>query len=184
MPELPDIAILTDAFQATLAGRPVLATEAPEPLVMRATPGELEALSGQSLESVTRRGKFIVLQLSRDRIVVNAMLTGRLGLGRPGSKPLPSTAWTLRLGSRAASPDGWAAWTHGADWLPADSAEVELRYRDPTRMGKIYLLPAGVTRVVAGWDELGPDADDPALDLATWRKRIQPHRGELKNLLR
>ncbi len=41
-----------------------------------------------------------------------------------------------------------------------------------------------MTRAVAGWDELGPDADDPELDLATWRARIQRHRGELKNLLR
>ncbi len=36
-------------------------------------------------------------------------------------------------------------------------------------MGKVYLLPAGVTRPVAGWDELGPDADDPALTLDAWR---------------
>lgn len=184
MPELPDIAILTDAFQAALAGRPVLAADAAETLVVRGTPGELQALSGQVLESVTRRGKFIVLQLERDRIVVNAMLTGRLGLGEPGSKALPSTAWTLRLGSRSGVPHAAAPWTTGADWLPADTADVELRYRDPTRMGKIYLVPSGVARVVAGWDELGPDADDPALDLAAWRARIQRHRGELKNLLR
>ena len=51
-------------------------------------------------------------------------------------------------------------------------------------MGKVYLLPSGVARTVAGWDELGPDADDPSLDLAAWRARIQRHRGELKNLLR
>ena len=184
MPELPDIAILTDAFQAALAGRPVLGSEARETLVLRGTPGEQDALSGQVLESVSRRGKFIVLQLDRDRIVINAMLTGRLGLGVPGSKPLPSTAWTLRFAGRPRAPRAVAPWTVGAGWLPADSAEVELRYRDPTRMGKIYLVPSGVSRIVAGWDELGPDADDPALDVATWRTRIQRHRGELKNVLR
>lgn len=184
MPELPDIAILTDAFQAALAGRPVLATDARETLVVRATPGESAALAGQVLESVTRRGKVIVLQLDRDRIVVNAMLTGRLGLGVPGSKPLSSTAWTLRLGARGAGPRVTAPWTAGAGWVPEDTTEIELRYRDPTRMGKVYLVPSGVTRIVAGWDELGPDADDAALDLAAWRARIQRHRGELKNLLR
>ena len=31
---------------------------------------------------------------------------------------------------------------------------------------------------------MGPDADDPALDLPTWRERIRKHRGELKNLLK
>jgi len=184
VPELPDIAILTDAFQAALAGRPIMASHAPEALVMRGTPVELEALSGQVVESVTRRGKFIVLQLDRDRIVVNAMLTGRLGLGVPGTKPLASTAWTLRLGGRSSRPPATADWTRDAEWLPADAADVELRYRDATRMGKVYVKPVGVARAIAGWDELGPDADDPALDLVTWRARIGRHRGELKNLLR
>jgi formamidopyrimidine-DNA glycosylase len=183
VPELPDIAILTDAFEASLAGRPVLGMDVPQSLVVRGTPAEQDALRGQVLEAVARRGKFIVLDFDRDRIVVNPMLTGRMGLGSHGSKPLASAAWTLRLGARAA-PRAGAPWTRGAAWLPPDETEVELRYRDPTRMGKVYVLPAGVSRPVAGWDELGPDADDPTLGLATWRARIQRHRGELKNLLR
>jgi formamidopyrimidine-DNA glycosylase len=53
-------------------------------------------------------------------------------------------------------------------------------------MGKVYLLPADVQRAVPGTGdgEQGPDADDPALDLETWRARIRRHPGELKNLLR
>ena len=52
-------------------------------------------------------------------------------------------------------------------------------------MGKVYLLPAGVERAVPGLDdELGPDADDPALTLDEWRRRIRRHPGELKNLLK
>jgi len=184
VPELPDIDILPDAFQAALAGRRVLGMDVPESLVMRGTPAEQTALTGQTLKAVTRRGKFIVLDFERDRIVINAMLTGRLGLAAPGSKALASAAWTLRLGPRTAARRTSAPWTRRADWLPADDDPIELRYRDPTRMGKIYLLPAGTSRIAAGWDELGPDADDPALDLSTWRTRIQRHRGELKNLLR
>ena len=59
-----------------------------------------------------------------------------------------------------------------------------MRYRDPKKMGKVYLLPEGVAREVAGWDSLGPDADDPALDLPTWQTRIRQHNGELQNLLK
>jgi len=53
-------------------------------------------------------------------------------------------------------------------------------------MGKVYLVPAGVARVVPGLtdEELGPDADDPALTLEIWRDRIRRHPGELKNLLK
>ena len=77
-----------------------------------------------------------------------------------------------------------AAWTKDAAWLPPDDDPVELRYRDPKRMGKVYVVPQGVERAIAGWDELGPDADDPALDLATWRTRIARHTGELMALLK
>jgi formamidopyrimidine-DNA glycosylase len=77
-----------------------------------------------------------------------------------------------------------ATWTRGAAWLPPNDEDVELRYRDPRKMGKVYLLPAGVDREVAGWRMLGPEADDAALDLATWQARIRRHNGELHNLLK
>ena len=70
--------------------------------------------------------------------------------------------------------------------MPDDEAPVIVRYRDPTQMGKVYLLPAGVERPVAGLGkgEMGPDALDPALTLEVWRERIRRHPGELKNTLR
>jgi len=46
------------------------------------------------------------------------------------------------------------------------------------------LMPDGVRRPIAGWDDLGPDVDDPSLTVDVWRERIRPHRGELKNLLK
>jgi formamidopyrimidine-DNA glycosylase len=184
VPELPDLDILADATHAALSGRPLTATNVVQPLVMRGTAAELSALEGQLLVSVRRRGKFLVLQLERDRLVLNLMLTGRLGLAAPGTRALPQTAFVLTLGSRSAPPRDSAPWTRGAGWLPADDLPVELRDRDATRMGKVYLIPAGVTRPVAGWDDMGPDADDPSLTIEVWRERIRPHRGELKNLLK
>jgi formamidopyrimidine-DNA glycosylase len=71
--------------------------------------------------------------------------------------------------------------------MPADDAPVEVRYRDPTQMGKVYLLPKGVARTVPGLtdgSEMGPDADDPKLTLDVWRQRIRKHPGELKNMLK
>jgi formamidopyrimidine-DNA glycosylase len=187
MPESPDLAVLEEAFQAALTGRPLERVETPESLVVRATPEELASLHGQQLEAVSRRGKFLVFQFERDRLVFNPMLTGRLGMARPGAKPFTKPAAVLTFGpsSHAGSSQAQAvAWTRGADWLPEASSRVELRYRDPTRMGKLYMIPAGAERPVPGWDEQGPDADDPGLDLETWRSRIRRHTGELKGLLR
>ncbi|HEX8939419.1 MAG TPA: DNA-formamidopyrimidine glycosylase family protein [Candidatus Limnocylindrales bacterium] len=186
MPELPDLAVVGDALHAALAGRPVAVAEATAPLAVRGTPVELAALVGQRLDAVRRRGKFLWLDLEHDRLAINPMLTGRLQLARPGQKRPGATAFVLGLAARSGPPADAAPWTVGAAWLPGDGEAVEVRYRDPTQMGKVYLLPAGVPRVVpgAGEDEQGPDADDPTLDLATWRQRIRRHPGELKNLLR
>jgi formamidopyrimidine-DNA glycosylase len=152
--------------------------------VVRGTPAELEALRDQPVRSVQRRGKFLVFQLGRDRVVVNPMLTGRLGLATPGAKPFTQTAFVVRLGPRQGRAPSAAPWTRRASWLPDPDALVELRYRDPTRMGKVYVVPAGADRPIAGWVEQGPDADDPTLSIDIWRARIARHTGELKNLLR
>lgn len=186
MPELPDLTIVAEAFHAALVGRPIAAVAAPGPLAVRGTPGELEALMGQRVTDIRQRGKFLIVELDRDGVVVNPMLTGRFQLARPDEKQPTKTAVVLSFGARQTSPKRPAAWTKRASWLPADAEKVEVRYRDPTQMGKVYLLPAGLDRSVPGLadTELGPDADDPALTLDVWRQRMRRHPGELKNLLK
>ena len=186
MPELPDLAVVSDALHAALTGRSIVRAEAPAPLAVRGTPAELTALVGQQLRSVRRRGKFIIFELEPDRIAINAMLTGRFQLAAPDEKKPPSTAVILAFGARDRPPKDRARWTKGATWMPADDGPAEVRYRDPSQMGKVYLLPAGVNRPVAGFEdkEQGPDADAPDLTLEVWRERIRRHPGELKSLLR
>ncbi len=186
MPEAPDLTIVAEAFHAALVGRPITRADALAPLAVRGTPAELSDLVGQRIEAIRRRGKFLLVDLDRDRVVVNPMLTGRFQLAAPSTRLPSKTALLLGFGPRSggAPPDA-AAWTRGAAWLVPDDRPVEVRYRDPTQMGKVYLLPAGLDRAVPGLDaSLGPDADDPALGLDEWRARIRRHPGELKNLLK
>ena len=187
MPELPDLDVVADALHAALAGRPVASARAVMPLAVRGTPAELEALAGQRVSRVARVGKFLDLRLERDRVVVNPMLTGRFQLAGRGEKAPSGVAVELSFGPRdGGPPPDSAGWTSGAAWLPPDGTPVVVRYRDPTQMGKVYLLPAGVERPIPGMGpgEMGPDALDPALTLDEWRARIRKHPGELKNLLR
>ena len=187
MPELPDLTIVAEAFDAALRGRPISAVSAPGPLAVRGTPDELAALVGQSVAGIRRHGKFLEIDLERDRVVVNPMLTGRFQLAAPAMKHPTKTAVVLRFGPsipvKGFKP---ASWTRRAAWLPASDSTPEVRYRDPTQMGKVYLLPHGVDRSVPGLgvDEIGPEADAPDLTLDVWRERIRRHPGELKNLLR
>jgi formamidopyrimidine-DNA glycosylase len=186
VPELPDLTIVAEAFHAALAGRQVTLAEAPGPLAVRGTPVEQAALVGQRVVAFRRRGKFMLLDLDRDRVVFNPMLTGRFQLATPNVKRPQKTAFVLGFGPREDGPEDAAGWTAAAEWLPADTATPEVRYRDPTQMGKVYLLPAGVARDIPGGgpDDFGPEADDPALTLDVWRTRIKRHPGELKNLLK
>ena len=156
--------------------RAIRSAEAPGPLAVRGTPSELAALTGQTVRSIRQRGKFLLIDLERDRIACNPMLTGRFQLARPGDKRPAKTAMVLAFGPRPGGPPrDVAAWTRRASWLPDPESTPEVRYRDPTQMGKIYLVPAGVERPVPGLadGELGPDADDPALTLEIWRERIR-----------
>ena len=190
VPELPDLTVVAEALDAAIRGRPIRSATAPGPLAVRGTTDELAGLVGQTVTGIRRRGKFLLIDLDRDAIVVNPMLTGRFQLAADTKVKAPSkTAVVLGFGPREAHvrpKPAFAAWTRKADWVPADDAEPEIRYRDPTQMGKVYLLPAGVERPVPGMgpDEIGPDVDDPTLTLETWRERIRRHPGELKNLLR
>jgi formamidopyrimidine-DNA glycosylase len=186
VPELPDLTIVADAFHAALGGRPIVSAAAPAPLAVRGTPAELVALVGRRVVAVRQRGKFMLLELDSGQIVFNPMLTGRFQLAAPGVKLPTKTAVVLGFGARPGGPPRDAArWTRGAAWLRADGAPVEVRYRDPTQMGKVYLAPAGIERPIPGLDAtLGPDADDPALTLPIWEARIKRHPGELKNLLK
>ncbi len=187
MPELPDLTVVAEAFDAALRGRPIESAEAPGPLAVRGTPAELESLVGQTVTAIRRRGKFLMIDLDRDRMVVNPMLTGRFQLAGPGVKLPSKTAVILGLGPRGKlSRFRPAAWTRDATWMPVADGHPQVRYRDPTQMGKVYLLPAGVDRAVPGLgeNEIGPEIDDPALTLDAWRDRIRRHPGELKNLLR
>ena len=190
MPELPDLTVVAEALDAALRGRQIRLAEAPGPLAVRGTPTELAALVGQRVTSIRRRGKFLMLDLDRDHVVVNPMLTGRFQLvADPGTRQPGKTAMILGFGAQTDVPGARPAiarWTRGAAWLPDASATPEIRYRDPTQMGKVYLLPTGIHRAVPGLgvDEIGPDIDDPALTVEIWRERIRRHPGDLKNLLR
>ena len=102
MPELPDLRILADAFTAALAGREVISSRIARPLVLRGTGAELRAFEGRRLDRVEQRGKFLTAWFGADRIVINAMLTGRLGLATPSARAFTKTrtVFTQSLSAR------------------------------------------------------------------------------------
>ncbi len=176
MPELPDLTVVAEELARRAAGREVARAEAPTPILLRATPHDLAGLVGTRTGPAVRRGKFLLLPFARASgtpdaagplsaaevvLAVNPMLAGRFWLVEGSARVAARTGLRLKF-------------TDGG----------ELRYVDRELMGKAYLVPPTGMDAVPGWTEMGPDADDPALTLDEFRRRIRPHRGELKNLLR
>lgn len=166
MPELPDLTVVAEELNRRVAGRTVLEASAPTPILVRATPGEVAALSGTKLGAANRRGKFLLLPFVRDGSVVrvlaaNPMLAGRFWITGRRERVRARTGLRLLL-----------------------ERDEDLRYVDREMLGKLYLAEPDGLDDIPGWSEMGPDADDPALTLDAFRQRIRRHPGELKPLLR
>lgn len=166
MPELPDLTVVAEELTRRIAGRTVTTASAPMPILVRATPEALTSLEGAQVGDASRRGKYLLLPFERDGTVerilaANPMLAGRFWLTAPRERVRARTGLRLGLGD-----------------------DLELRYVDREMLGKLYLLGPDQLDSIPGWDEMGPDADDPELTLEAFRARIRRHPGELKPLLR
>lgn len=167
MPELPDLTVVAEELARRVTGKVVADASTPTPILVRATPADLEGLRGLVCGAARRRGKFLLLPFARDGAAVrllaaNPMLAGRFWLAGDPTQRVRS-----RTGLRIRFTDG-----------------TELRYVDREMLGKLYLVAPEALDTIPGWSEMGPDADDPALTLEVFRQRIRRHPGELKPLLR
>ncbi len=86
MPELPEVETVVRSVEPYLRGRRIVAARFTSRHV---TPGNRTALAarlaGRRIESVTRRGKFIVMALDQGTLTVHLGMTGRLLVrGQPG----------------------------------------------------------------------------------------------------
>jgi formamidopyrimidine-DNA glycosylase len=161
MPELPDLEVIREYLALHLPGVSITAAKVRRPVVVRhlleGTPAG--HLVGRQVFAVQRRGKFLVLPLDDGSfVVINPMLAGRLRYGEPLGRDRVRDALVLDLA------DGH-----------------ELRYHDAKDMGKVYLVRD--LGQVPTYQELGPEANDPDLDLDQFRQRLRRHHGEIKGIL-
>lgn len=166
VPELPDLTVVAEELVRRVAGRTVLEAAAPAPILLRATPDDLNAVAGSKIGETRRRGKFLLISFEHPDgdarvLAANAMLAGRFWLVPTAERVRARTGLRLRLD------DG-----------------QDLRYVDREMLGKLYLVAPDHLDDIPGWAEMGPDADDPELTLERFRERIRRHPGELKPLLR
>lgn len=108
MPELPEVEILVRHLRPLLHGQTIQSVEVRRPAVLEPTSTmQLQRqLQGATFQGLTRRGKYLLFELSAKRSHTRFVLLGHLGMtGRmflaPPRRPLPKhAAVVLRLGGK------------------------------------------------------------------------------------
>ncbi len=190
MPELPEVETIVADLRPHLVGRTVERCELSFPTIVRHPEPEefIDAVTGMRIESVTRRGKYILIGLEpsdprivrtnqRDltaehrivrtnqdggdlRLVVHLGMTGHLSVVDP-VKPLEKH-------------------THAVFFL--DDGR-QLRYRDPRRFGRLLLGTEEALLASKKMPVLGPEPIDPDFAADELYRRLRKRRSALKAVL-
>lgn len=162
MPEWPDLHVLRGRIAKALSGKRITRVRVHDPLVLRVTRPLDAALTGRVLTDVSHRGRFLAFTFDDgSRLVVNPMLSGLFDLLPAETKIRATTSFALTF-----------------------EGDRDLRYRDDTRMGKVYLLgPGDDDRAVPQLAEQGAEAGTLAWTADEFAKRAKATRRELRNLL-
>lgn len=160
MPELPEVETVVRDLCPRIVGRRIgaLVCHFPGVLVLGddVDPG---AADGKRVESISRRGKLVLLDLEGDLgISVHLRMTGHLSIEDPKVPYRPHTHVTASL--------------EGGE---------ELRFVDPRRFGRVELRTRADRAATPFLLALGPEPSD--LDAETLAERLRGRRGPLKPVL-
>lgn len=163
MPELPEVETIASDLRPHLVGRTIVSCELRFPTIVRHPEPELFAdlIAGQRIESVGRRGKYILIGLQEERmLVVHLGMTGQLRLVSADT-PIPDH-------------------THAI--LTLDDGR-HLRYRDTRRFGRLLLgTEAGLLEARA-MPRLGPEPIDPDFTPDVLYRALRKRKAPLKAVL-
>lgn len=161
MPEAPELEVVKDFIAENVVGLSIETASALKPSVLRSLCGDIGMdMPGRAIESVERRGKFILLRMSGSRLLsINPMLAGALQYCPPNQRVYKRTCLRLTL-----------------------SNNMELRYIDDKQMGMVYYIDQNQVKEIPRLHEQGPDVlDDFAFD--DFKRRLKRFHGEIKGVL-
>ena len=161
MPEAPDLEVIREYLTEHVIDADIVEASIIKPSVLRSLAGDMISdIQGRSLESVERRGKFLLIGLSGDRMLaINPMLTGMIQHCAPKTRLFKRTCLKFDLS------DG-----------------TELRYLDDKQMGLVYYVQTDQLDQVPRLGEQGPDVLDE-MSLEEFQQRLKKYPGEIKGIL-
>ncbi len=160
MPELPEVETIARGLRDDLSGRLVTDACVNWPRTIHGMPPAAFAdrIRGQCIDSVWRRAKYVVCDLSDDVLLIHLRMTGRLYITHP---------------DQVHEADRWVRVT-----LALDDGR-ELRFSDSRKFGRMYLVRAA-DEVLGG---LGPEPLDDSFTPDAFGQGLASRSGMIKPLL-
>jgi formamidopyrimidine-DNA glycosylase len=185
VPELPEVETIVADLRPHLTGRTIVRCELLFPTIVRHPEPEvfIDNITGREIAEVRRRGKYILIDLGRELLlVVHLGMTGQLRLVDADAPLQKHTHAVFTLDSRAdpTSPSG------PAGHLPRERGSdisKQLRYRDPRRFGRLLLGTEASLLSSKKLPRLGPEPIDPAFAADELYRRLRKRRTSLKAVL-
>ena len=163
MPELPEVETIANDLRPMVVGLRIEGVDLRFPSIVRYPEPEdfIRGLAGRRVESLTRRGKYMLFQLdSPALLVVHLGMTGQLLHVAPEAPYKPHTHAVLAL-------EGGA----------------QLRYKDPRRFGRLLLGEEEELVLARQLPRLGPEPLSDDFTAAELGRRLKGRRAPLKVML-
>jgi formamidopyrimidine-DNA glycosylase len=163
MPELPEVETMVRDLAPRIAGQRIVGVDAsfPGAVVWPEFEEFKRRVTQQEIRHVSRRGKFAIFGLSsEDALIIHRGMTGSLLL-RSRHDPMESY---VRLRFQL---DGGS----------------ELRFNDPRKFGKVFVMNAAGAERPLPWAEMGPEPLNGDFTLKVLRTVLQGRTGVIKPLL-
>ncbi|MSO44438.1 MAG: bifunctional DNA-formamidopyrimidine glycosylase/DNA-(apurinic or apyrimidinic site) lyase [Thermoleophilia bacterium] len=164
MPELPEVETIRRQLSDHVVGGTITGVRVYDPsLVAPLGVDEFERrLSGRTVESVGRVGKYLLVELDGgEALTLHLRMTGQL-------------LWT------PAPPDAPIPYARATMWLDGGSV---ITFADPRRFGRAGILPAGPARAVAWAGRTGVDALSPTFTAQSFGRSLTGRRAGIKGLI-
>lgn len=163
MPELPEVETVRRTLEKNIVGLTISGVELKLPKIIRSPAPEefTEQVTGKKITAVKRRGKYLLLFLDRETVlVIHLRMTGQMVYARAETARPKHTHLIFALS------DG-----------------NQLRYTDIRQFGTIILTPQQDLDKVKGLSNLGPEPLEPGFTKGYLRRELKRRRARIKSLL-
>lgn len=162
MPELPEVETVRRGLMKIAAGRKIDGIDVYYGKTITNNVEEFrQALIGQTIEKIDRRGKYLLFRFSNDLTMVSHLRMEGKYFNQPNGGPVDKHTHVV---------------FHFTDG-------TELCYHDTRKFGRMTLVKTGQEMQVGGLKTIGPEPTAATFKLAFFKKELQKSRGKIKPFL-